>query len=694
MKLNVDKVEIESSGLISENSFGISDMGFILHLLRNKIYSDIKKAICQEYACNARDAHREAGKGTQPIEITLPTYLDSNYRVRDFGNSISPENMVKVFIQYGASTKRTDNVQTGGFGIGCKTAFGYSDSFIINTYIKGVHRSYSAVIDDTRCGKLALLSETATTQKDGTEIVVPVQPSDVSEFVNQTRLACRHWTVKPIIRGGTIDFEDFSKRMILEGTDWFLAKSNSGNRETRLVVDGIEYPFDSNCLSERVLNNFGYGTVLFLKFPVGVISISANREAVETDEPTKMAVIKALRHVKLEIKDRFAETIKDAKSFIEANIALQNMTHSLNMPMPDDVTWNGYKLEGPQIRFNTGSVMTYTRGSKKGALCAIKSSRWTESAITMTLDSVYCLTDLDFNAISERGATEILKKFPNAQRVVMVRLTDKTEILKRNFNLLNPVNVVDYYTAKQRAASLGRLTFYKFETDTGHFSRSSMKQYEEDKNQKIWCSLSKQAGKGPPMVLLNNTNCNETHFTKFANTVLKDYSIYGFAKDIAPEKIEEATEEMTKLEDFITTRIESEKIDMQEVYAAHEIDNKEITLFDSGEEKNLLDNIAQIKNPKSPLITYLNENKKFQEKITELRKYAVWLFTIKTDPKTKTIVHDVKALSAETTKAYPLFKHMTRQLEGRYGYARRDFQPTIEDILLYVNTVDAAAGKI
>jgi DNA topoisomerase VI subunit B len=120
MKLTNTAFNIETEGTTEQGDFGIKDMGFVLELLRNKIYSNIPLAVCREYVCNARDAHREAGKPERPIEITLPTMLEPTYKVRDFGKSISPENMVDIFIQYGASTKRTTNKLTGGFGIGCK----------------------------------------------------------------------------------------------------------------------------------------------------------------------------------------------------------------------------------------------------------------------------------------------------------------------------------------------------------------------------------------------------------------------------------------------------------------------------------------------------------------------------------------------------------------------------------------------
>ena len=104
---------------------------FIFDLLRSKIYENPIKAICREVSCNARDANRSVGKGDVPIEITVPSYNNLSLIIKDCGPGISPYLIENIFIKYAASTKRDDNTQTGGFGLGAKTPFAYTDSFTI-----------------------------------------------------------------------------------------------------------------------------------------------------------------------------------------------------------------------------------------------------------------------------------------------------------------------------------------------------------------------------------------------------------------------------------------------------------------------------------------------------------------------------------------------------------------------------------
>jgi hypothetical protein len=71
MKINKTEVFVETGGGKEEEVFAIGNLGFILKLLREKMYSEPIKAIAREISCNARDANREVGKGDVPIKIQL-----------------------------------------------------------------------------------------------------------------------------------------------------------------------------------------------------------------------------------------------------------------------------------------------------------------------------------------------------------------------------------------------------------------------------------------------------------------------------------------------------------------------------------------------------------------------------------------------------------------------------------------------
>jgi len=162
--------------------FSIGDPSIIIDIIRKKIYSYPIRTLVQEYLSNARDACREAGKRGSDIEVHLPTHLKPEFSVRDYGVGMSDERVKEVFVRYGISTKRTSNSQLGYFGIGAKSGWAYSDSFIVESFHEKIHREYIADIAETKEGRLLLFSETPTTEKNGVLIRIPVKPNDMQSF--------------------------------------------------------------------------------------------------------------------------------------------------------------------------------------------------------------------------------------------------------------------------------------------------------------------------------------------------------------------------------------------------------------------------------------------------------------------------------------------------------------------------------
>ena len=70
----------------------------------------------------------------------------------------------------------------GFFGLGSKTPFSTSDSFTVITTHNGTQYNYSCFIDETKVGKLSLMSQSLTTEPNGTEIIIPVEQKNYNEF--------------------------------------------------------------------------------------------------------------------------------------------------------------------------------------------------------------------------------------------------------------------------------------------------------------------------------------------------------------------------------------------------------------------------------------------------------------------------------------------------------------------------------
>lgn len=120
--------------------FSVSDDPMLMSILSTGLYQNPLKSMIQEAVFNAWDAHKAAGTTDKPVEIVFTD--DNQLIISDSGLGIAPEDMYEIYCVYGASTKRDDNDQTGGFGLGCKAPFAYTDSFRVTSSHGGKRHLY------------------------------------------------------------------------------------------------------------------------------------------------------------------------------------------------------------------------------------------------------------------------------------------------------------------------------------------------------------------------------------------------------------------------------------------------------------------------------------------------------------------------------------------------------------------------
>lgn len=325
--------EVESFGLKNDQEFSISsaDEGMIFELLRSKMYADPIGSISREVASNSRDANREVGKGTTPIKISIvaPNELfsisDLSISFEDEGPGISPQRMTDVFLKYAASTKRSTNVFTGGFGLGAKTPFAYTDVFHIITVHDKIKYHYLAFIDESRKGKVSQLSVQKTEEANGTKIVVPLQPKDRHRFEQSVIAATTFWDVKPTLKGFTHSYPKFSPVLTTPGDSQLLKYTSSDYDNASFIacIDGIAYRLNTGLLK---LNNLSDNTMkIVLKFPNGILNISSNRETLQYDDETIKVLTERIQEVSKMIAENINARIATASNNFTALVIHNNI---------------------------------------------------------------------------------------------------------------------------------------------------------------------------------------------------------------------------------------------------------------------------------------------------------------------------------------------------------------------------------
>lgn len=327
MKLNQAEKTFESNAEVQSQDFTIGDVSVVIEILRNKLYRRKVPTLCQEYISNARDAMREVGNTTDRIEITLPSTFAPTFKVRDFGPGISPDRMYNVFIKYASSTKRDTNKQTGGFGIGAKSAWSYTESFSIVTYIDGVQRTYVAHIGANNNGRLDYLGEEKTTEANGTEIQIPVSPKDINEFKTAAFRATYFWREeeKPTFK----NLHQIDKDQTLRVQGEMIGNIEINNElpeyilpshvNTSVVasIDGIPYVIDSTLVEKLDNLNKLYDSIsgqLVIHVPNGELEVSASREEISDSKFTQDNLDKLAAKYHKIVLDRITAEFGNVKS--------------------------------------------------------------------------------------------------------------------------------------------------------------------------------------------------------------------------------------------------------------------------------------------------------------------------------------------------------------------------------------------
>jgi len=395
MKLDMPEVKVTvSDPNIPMEEFGIGNLGVIMETLRSKIYSNPRRIVIQEIACNARDANREVGKGNVPIRIKLPTKHEPELHISDEGPGIEPIRMKEIYLLLGNSTKRNSSEQTGCFGLGSKTPFAYGNSFGLETVAKEEDgqlrkRDYIAVVDESRKGKLMLVNTQDSEGPTGTTIKVPIKPCDCDIFKEYAGDIFRYW-------GNTVEFNmkditDTKHKPFMEGSDWklFLQHNNYG---VFYYEDGIPYKVEDKSLElpKSKLNIF-FNEVRLEIFGKGSIQVTATRESIDYRSDVQTHIVDRMTKIYEEINQNISARVQQCSSYWEALILVNENKQKLE-GLLDKVQWNGKKVVVGSISFQNANIHCLEKNWDGKVKCRTRNWGFTPSQSTMVFLNDYKVT--------------------------------------------------------------------------------------------------------------------------------------------------------------------------------------------------------------------------------------------------------------------------------------------------------------
>lgn len=117
-----------------------SAAGLVMDILA-KLYANPLAAAIREYTSNAIDAHI-ASDSKKTVEVNLPSRQNRWLTIRDYGEGLTPFDILTVYANFGSSDKRDSDEFIGGFGIGSKSGLAISDAIYVNSWTEGKMNSF------------------------------------------------------------------------------------------------------------------------------------------------------------------------------------------------------------------------------------------------------------------------------------------------------------------------------------------------------------------------------------------------------------------------------------------------------------------------------------------------------------------------------------------------------------------------
>lgn len=335
MKLAEAEVVLHSRGVNQSHEYSIAQSAKMMELLADGLYKDKIKAPIRELATNAWDAHVMAGTTDKVPIVHLPNYADPEFRIRDFGTGLSPEQLVDMYRIYGVSDKCHSNAYNGCMGLGSKAPFAYAHSFTTISYHNGTKYVYVNAKSETGIPTLNLFHSEPTSEPNGLQVSFAVKPSDFNDFATKAQQVLRWFPKKFKVEGGNGVFKWQDRTYLFEGDGW---KVRDTSDDSYVVMGYVEYPIDLCHFSDDKSGNdrsndwykwydkspftkiLNLGVELHLD--IGEVEMSISREGLQYTQSTINAIKTKLKQIEQEILGKVEARFKNCKTLWDARILL------------------------------------------------------------------------------------------------------------------------------------------------------------------------------------------------------------------------------------------------------------------------------------------------------------------------------------------------------------------------------------
>ena len=319
------------NGVVDGLQFRVKDNDpFAFKVLSNNLYSRKIEAVIRELSTNAADEHKRLGKDI-PFEVSLPTYTDNRFTIRDFGEGLSHDDMQNMYISFFSSTKRNDNAVDGCLGLGSKSPFAVASEYQVTSWHNGVKNIY-------KCNKqngiptIKHIHSEPSDEPSGLQITLV--PNDENryphEWKNSAERVYKFFSLKPSVN---VDLNMDIDESLLFGEKWSF---HEGLRENYAVMGNVAYKIDFSSIYDSEDSDFLQDlrsiNGLILRFELGDFNFTPNREELDYNEKTRQCIILAVKKMVEDLLSSISNSIADCSDLYHARVAfLQRRDYLLRM---------------------------------------------------------------------------------------------------------------------------------------------------------------------------------------------------------------------------------------------------------------------------------------------------------------------------------------------------------------------------
>lgn len=341
--------------------FAPEAQSFLMDMMSDGLYSDKYGSIVREIASNCIDANTESGSD-EPVRIVLtrPSSFTAKGEIRfeDCGVGIDPQRIEDIFTLYFASTKRDGNDMIGGFGIGAKSPFAYTNVFRVETWCNGTFYTYLMEKrgEDRTCTLIS--SEPCDVAEHGTKIRIPIQDTfDYEKFVdavNEQTLLMRPIAVE-------LDGKEYEAADVYEFENFYVVYDRNGDHVTgKIALGNVVYPLDT---TEYFQGGVYQKPTVIPKLEIGTVMPTMSRESLQLNDEAKAVIQAKVNECLVDLQamaDSQVEEIDDLRTVLQTQ------------------DFKSLEIKGSERRIDmTWATARYSHGGN-GACVKLKANVWSK----------------------------------------------------------------------------------------------------------------------------------------------------------------------------------------------------------------------------------------------------------------------------------------------------------------------------